>query len=83
MEAMCCLGCCRFAELHQHIDELTQEKYELLRALGKQRQVTEQLSAETQGLADDFNRQVGLRIFTAFPRLPPCGSVHSMYGVDP
>ena len=65
---------CRFAELQQHIDELTQEKYELLRALGKQRQVTEQLSAENQGLTDDFNRQVGLqRIIHVW--LPPRSGV--------
>jgi hypothetical protein len=48
----------RFKALQQHIDELTREKYELIRGLAMQRKVQESLEAETERFANDFNRQV-------------------------
>lgn len=48
----------RFAALQQYIDELTQEKYELLRGMSGQRKVAETLEAQNQAIAEDFNRQV-------------------------
>lgn len=51
-------GRARFAALQQHIDELTREKYELLRGMAGQRKVAETLEAENQAVMDDFNRQV-------------------------
>ncbi|BDA49547.1 probable protein BLISTER at C-terminar half [Coccomyxa sp. Obi] len=47
----------RFAALQQYIDELTQEKYELLRGMSGQRKVAETLEAQNQAIAEDFNRQ--------------------------
>ena len=47
----------RFKALQQHIDELTQEKYELMRGLSTQRKVQESLEAESERFASDFNRQ--------------------------
>ena len=47
----------RFAALQQYIDELTQEKYELLRGMAGQRKVAETLEAQNQAIAEDFNRQ--------------------------
>ena len=44
--------------LQQHIDELTQQKFELARGLEKQQQLAASLAAENQQLLDDFNRQV-------------------------
>ncbi len=57
---MCCaaLACRRFKALQQHIDELTREKYELMRGLATQRKVQESLEAESERFAIDFNRQV-------------------------
>ena len=52
------LVCRRFKALQQHIDELTHEKYELIRGLAMQRKVQESLEAESERFADDFNRQV-------------------------
>lgn len=52
------LLCRRFKALQQHIDELTREKYELIRGLATQRNVQESLEAESERFADDFNRQV-------------------------
>jgi hypothetical protein len=46
--------------LQQHIDDLTREKYEMLRGMAGQRRVAETLEAENRALADDFNRQVPL-----------------------
>lgn len=48
----------RFAALQQHIDELTAEKYELLRGMAVQQKVTETLEAQNQAIAEDFNRHV-------------------------
>ncbi|CAL8464577.1 g4112 [Coccomyxa elongata] len=47
----------RFAALQQYIDELTQEKYELLRGMSSQRKVAETLEAQNQAIAEDFNCQ--------------------------
>lgn len=47
----------KFAALQQYIDELTQEKYELLRGMSSQRKVAETLEAQNQAIAEDFNRQ--------------------------
>ena len=49
-----------FGALQQHIDELTGERFQLLRGLDGQRAVTEALTAENQALVEDFNRQVSL-----------------------
>lgn len=49
---------CRFAALQQHIDDLTQEKYELMRGMAGQQRVAETLEAENQALTGDFNLQV-------------------------
>ena len=48
----------QFATLQQHIDELTQQKFELARGLEQQQQLAASLAAENQQLLDDFNRQV-------------------------
>ena len=50
--------CRRFKALQQHIDELTREKYELMRGLAGQRRVQESLEQESERFAGDFNRQV-------------------------
>ena len=47
----------RFRALQEHIDELTREKYELLRGLATQRKVQESLEEESERFASDFNRQ--------------------------
>ena len=47
-----------FSALQQHIDELTQQKFELARGLDGQRKVAETLAAENLALTEDFNRQV-------------------------
>lgn len=47
-----------FGELQQHIDELTQQKFELARAAEGQRRVAETLSSENEALTDSYNRQV-------------------------
>ena len=43
--------------LHHHIDDLTQEKFELARGLSKQQQMTANLAQENQCLLDDYNDQ--------------------------
>jgi hypothetical protein len=53
-----CAGNAKFAALQQYIDELTQEKFELLRGLEVQRKLAETLASENQTLTEDFNRQV-------------------------
>ncbi len=58
----------RFKALQQHIDELTQEKYELMRGLATQRKVQESLEEESERFASDFNRQAS----TGPTFLPPC-----------
>eukprot|EP00884_Botryococcus_braunii_P021913 jgi/Botrbrau1/8405/Bobra.0237s0026.1 len=50
-------GNANFSALQQYIDELTQEKFELLRALEVQRKLGETLASENQTLTEDFNRQ--------------------------
>ena len=52
---MCCR---RFKALQQHIDELTREKFDLIRGLQTQRKVQESLEAESERFTNDFNRQV-------------------------
>lgn len=46
----------RFTALQEHIDKLTEEKFELQRALETQGKVTNSLSSENQELAESFNR---------------------------
>ena len=48
----------RFKALQQHIDELTREKFDLIRGLQTQRKVQESLEAESERFTNDFNRQV-------------------------
>lgn len=50
-----------FGTLQQHIDELTDQKFELARGLERQQQVAERLAAENQRLLDDYNHQVSPR----------------------
>ena len=52
------LVCRRFKALQQHIDELTREKFDLIRGLQTQRKVQESLEAESERFTNDFNRQV-------------------------
>lgn len=59
----------RFKALQQHIDELTQEKYELMRGLTTQRKVQESLEEESERFASDFNRQASAKPAGC---LPPC-----------
>ena len=47
-----------FAALQQHIDELTQQKFEAQRGIAAQQRVADELSEENKSLAEDFNRQV-------------------------
>ena len=54
------LVCRRFKALQQHIDELTREKFDLIRGLQTQRKVQESLEAESERFTNDFNRQVSL-----------------------
>lgn len=48
----------QFTSLQQHIDELTEQKFELARGLEKQQQIAASLAAENQRLLDDYNQQV-------------------------
>ena len=47
-----------FAALQQHIDELTQQKFELTRGLTGQQKMAQELAEENRNMAEDFNRQV-------------------------
>lgn len=47
-----------FGALQQHIDELTQEKFELSRRLNQQALLAQTLAAENTSLTEDFNQQV-------------------------
>ena len=47
-----------FAALQQHIDDLTQHKFEVQRGLAAQQRVAQELSEENKTLTEDFNRQV-------------------------
>ncbi|GMH40819.1 hypothetical protein BSKO_08723 [Bryopsis sp. KO-2023] len=49
----------RFASLQQHIDTLTQEKFELQRGLDTQMKLTQSLSEENQNFTEHCNRQSG------------------------
>ena len=44
----------------QHIEDLTQEKFSLQRALDASRALAESLAAENSSLTDSYNNQVGL-----------------------
>ncbi|KAF7837380.1 Protein BLISTER [Senna tora] len=46
-----------FAALEQHIEDLTQEKYSLQRALEASRSLAESLAAENSSLTDNYNQQ--------------------------
>lgn len=48
----------QFETLHQHIDDLTREKFELARGLQKQQEMSSSLAEENQRLLDDYNDQV-------------------------
>lgn len=43
----------------QHIEDLTQEKFSLQRALESSRVLAESLAAENSSLTDNYNQQVG------------------------
>lgn len=45
--------------LGQHIEDLTQEKFSLQRALDASRALAESLAAENSSLTDNYNQQVG------------------------
>lgn len=45
-----------FSTLQQHIDKLTEEKFELHRRLDMQSKVTQSLSSENQELTESYNR---------------------------
>ncbi len=47
-----------FTQLQQHIDDLTKEKFELVRGLKEQQKMAAGLSEENLLLTEDFNRQV-------------------------
>jgi len=47
-----------FTQLQQHIDDLTKEKFELMRGLKEQQKMAAGLSEENLLLTEDFNRQV-------------------------
>ncbi|XP_073124750.1 protein BLISTER-like [Henckelia pumila] len=49
-----------FAALEQHIEDLTQEKFSLQRALETSRALAESLASENSTLTDSFNRQGSL-----------------------
>lgn len=46
----------QFKELQQHIDNLTQEKYELLRGIEQQSKLASTLAGENESLASDYNQ---------------------------
>lgn len=47
----------------QHIEDLTQEKFSLQRALEASRALAESLAAENSSLTDSYNQQVARPIF--------------------
>lgn len=49
-----------FAALEQHIEDLTQEKFALQRALEASRTLSESLAAENSALTDSYNQQGGV-----------------------
>ncbi|KAB5545164.1 hypothetical protein DKX38_013276 [Salix brachista] len=49
-----------FSALEQHIEDLTQEKFSLQRALEASRALAESLAAENSSLTDSYNQQVTL-----------------------
>lgn len=46
----------------QHIEDLTQEKFSLQRALEASQVLAESLATENSSLTDNYNHQVGLRV---------------------
>ncbi len=54
-----------FTQLQQHIDDLTKEKFELVRGLKEQQKMAAGLSEENLLLTEDFNRQVMCRPITS------------------
>jgi hypothetical protein len=46
----------------QHIEDLTQEKFSLQRALEASRVLAESLATENSSLTENYNNQVGLRV---------------------
>ena len=70
----------QFEMLHQHIDELTREKFELARGLQKQQQMSSSLAEENQRLLDDYNDQVQhlcltsslIDAFSSLPNMARC-----------
>lgn len=46
----------------QHIEDLTQEKFSLQRALEASRVLAESLATENSSLTENYNHQVGLQI---------------------
>lgn len=53
----------------QHIEDLTQEKFSLQRALEASRSLAESLAAENSSLTDSYNQQVSLYIFALCYRI--------------
>ncbi|KAI9078796.1 hypothetical protein K1719_039254 [Acacia pycnantha] len=49
-----------FAALEQHIEDLTQEKFSLQRALDSSRSLAESLAAENSSLTESYNQQRGV-----------------------
>ncbi|KAL3620083.1 hypothetical protein CASFOL_034995 [Castilleja foliolosa] len=49
-----------FAALEQHIEDLTQEKFSLQRALEASRSLAESLASENSALTDNYNQQGGV-----------------------
>lgn len=50
---------------HQHIEDLTQEKFSLQRALDASRTLSESLAAENSALTESYNQQVIISVFFA------------------
>ena len=50
----------------QHIEDLTQEKFSLQRALEASRVLAESLATENSSLTENYNHQVGLRIIVCY-----------------
>lgn len=52
-----------FYSIGQHIEDLTQEKFSLQRALESSRVLAESLAVENSSLTDSFNQQVSFCFF--------------------
>ena len=55
----------------QHIEDLTQEKFSLQRALEASRALAESLAAENSSMTDSYNQQVGFWIYD-YCGIMPC-----------